>query len=67
MKVVIYEENTISRAAKLLESVAAIGTSSFHALSELDNILKSGTKGNYEEDKKDGDVDAVDRKEVQSN
>lgn len=64
MKVIIYEEEKMARVGQILELVSVSGTSNFKMMSELSDILNSGIRGEYKEE---GDMNAMERKEIQQN
>lgn len=63
MKVIVYEREKMMKAGKLINSLNVSGSSNFRALAELSDILDSGLPGEYE-DKKEGDDNGMERKEI---
>lgn len=63
-RVLIYKYENMLRAGKIMQEISAKGAENFRLLAELADILDSGTPGDYEE-KKEGEGDAVERKEIQ--
>lgn len=52
-KVIIYDEENMVHAAKLLDNVTATGIKNFRMLAEIANILDSGKRGEYNEQKEE--------------
>lgn len=58
MKVVIYEYKQMVRAGQIMRKIKAKGAKNFRLLSELADILDSGTPGDYTENKKEASNDS---------
>lgn len=65
MKVLTYEYEKMLRAGQLLNALHFCGVEQARIVAELGNILDSGAAGEIVE--KEGDKDAVEQQEVQSN
>ena len=63
-KVMIYEEDRIFNAVKLLNCINVTGIENFRALAEIANIINSGTCGNYDETEEERQKNDMESKTV---
>lgn len=65
-RIIVYKEENIKQAIKLIDSLHISEISNFKSISELIKIIESGTSGDYLEPKEGDGKNAVEHKKIQS-